>query len=121
MRVLLLACLPLALSILLGACRSTEDCDLPPTRPTNVVLILADDLGPEGLGSFGGTLTPSPHLDRLAAGGLRFTDAHTTPLCTPTRVRLMTGRAGPRSYTGFRTLDPSERTFAHLLDRKSVV
>ena len=86
----------------------------PAPRP-NVVLILADDLGPEGLGCYGGELTPSPHLDRLAADGLRFTDAHTTPLCTPTRVRLMTGRSGPRSYTGFRTLDPSERTFAHLL------
>ncbi|MDF1799603.1 MAG: sulfatase-like hydrolase/transferase [Planctomycetota bacterium] len=84
------------------------------TRP-NIVLILADDLGMEGFGCYGGELTPSPNVDALSASGVRFTDAHTTPLCTPTRVRLMTGRCGPRSYTGFRTLDPSERTFAHQL------
>jgi arylsulfatase A-like enzyme len=78
-------------------------------------VILADDLGPEGFGCYGGELTASPHVDALSAAGVRFTDAHTTPLCTPTRVRLMTGRSGPRSYTGFRTLDPAERTFAHQL------
>ena len=108
------------LSLALAAAACAPEAQEPAPAPSedarpNIVLILADDLGPEGLGCYGGELTPSPALDRLAAGGLRFTDAHTTPLCTPTRVRLMTGRSGPRSYTGFRTLDPGERTFANLL------
>ena len=113
----------LLLTLALAACGTepatpgadpTATAATPDPRP-NLVLVLVDDLGPEGYGPYGGTLGPTPALDRLAAEGVRFTDAHTTPLCTPTRVRLMTGRSGPRAYTGFRTLAPSERTFAHQL------
>jgi len=85
-------------------------------RP-NVVLILADDLGREVLGSYGGTSYPTPNLDRLAAEGMRFERAYTTPLCTPTRVELMTGKYNFRNYERFGYLDPRERTFAnHLRD-----
>ena len=59
-------------------------------RP-NVVVILFDDLGFAHLGCYGSTIA-TPNIDRLAAGGLRFTNFHVTPLCSPTRASLLTGR-----------------------------
>lgn len=69
--------------------------------PPNFVVILADDLGYGDLGSYGSEQNRTPHLDRLAAEGLRFTDFHSNgPMCTPTRAALLTGlypnRFGPR-------------------------
>lgn len=59
----------------------------------NVVVILADDLGYGDLGCYGATQTQTPHLDRLAREGMRFTDAHSpSAVCTPTRYGLLTGR-----------------------------
>ncbi len=59
----------------------------------NVVVILADDLGYGDLGCYGATQTKTPHLDRLAREGMRFTDAHSpSGVCTPTRYGLLTGR-----------------------------
>jgi arylsulfatase A-like enzyme len=61
--------------------------------PTNFVFILADDLGYADLGCYGGRAPVSPHLDRLAARGLRFTQGYAnSPVCSPTRFALMTGR-----------------------------
>ena len=61
-------------------------------RP-NFVFILADDLGYADLGCYGGRTPCSPELDRLAAEGLRFTDGYSnSPVCSPTRFALMTGR-----------------------------
>ncbi|MDX1680947.1 MAG: arylsulfatase [Akkermansiaceae bacterium] len=63
----------------------------------NIVLILADDMGP-GEPSHMGGLVPTPALDRLAAEGMRFTDAHTSSsVCTPTRYGILTGRYNWRS------------------------
>ncbi len=58
----------------------------------NVLLILADDLGVECLSSYGGTSHRTPHLDRLAKEGLRFTRCFSNPLCSPSRGTLLTGR-----------------------------
>src|SRR5262249_49801413 len=59
---------------------------------TNVVVILADDLGGSDLGCYGSTYHRTPHLDRLAAGSLRFTSAYAAcPLCSPTRAALLPG------------------------------
>lgn len=85
-----------------------------PRRP-NIVLILADDLGYETLGCYGGTSYRTPHLDELAATGLRFEHAYATPLCTPTRIQLMTGHYAYRNWLGFGLLNPRERTFGHYL------
>lgn len=65
----------------------------------NVVLILADDLGIGDLGAYNaGSKVPTPNLDRLAAGGMRFTDAHSpSAVCTPTRYGILTGRYAWRS------------------------
>src|SRR5438045_1620763 len=59
----------------------------------NVVLILCDDLGWADLGCYGSKYHKTPHLDRLAARGARFTDAYAAaPVCSPTRAALMTGK-----------------------------
>ena len=84
-------------------------------RPPNIVLIMADDMGYETLGVNGGLSYDTPHLDSLAQHGMRFTHAFSTPLCTPSRVQLMTGKYNFRTDTGFGLLDPADQTFAHLL------
>ncbi|MSU22424.1 MAG: alpha/beta fold hydrolase [Opitutus sp.] len=72
----------------------------------NIVMILIDDLGYGDLGCYGSTKHRTPHLDRLAAGGLRFTDFHSNgAVCSPTRTALLTGlypqRAGIEAAIGF--------------------
>ncbi|MCL4201979.1 MAG: arylsulfatase [Pirellulaceae bacterium] len=63
----------------------------------NVIVMLADDLGYADVQCYGGKI-PTPHIDRLAAQGMRFTDAHTTSsVCSPTRYGLLTGRYNWRS------------------------
>jgi len=83
-------------------------------RP-NIVLIMADDMGRETVGAYGGTSYRTPNIDRLAQEGLRFEHAYATPLCTNTRIQLMTGRYNNRNWLGFGLLDPRERTFGHYL------
>jgi len=85
-----------------------------PSKP-NIVLIMADDFGYECVGANGGRSYQTPHLDQLAATGLRFEQCHVQPLCTPTRVQLMTGRYNLRNYLQFGTLLTSEITFAQIL------
>jgi arylsulfatase len=60
-----------------------------PTRP-NVVVILLDDVGFSDIASFGGEI-PTPHLDKLSAGGLRFTQFYNSARCSPSRASLLTG------------------------------
>ena len=72
----------------------------------NVVIILFDDLGFSHFGCFGSTIE-TPNIDALAANGLRFTNFHVTPVCSPTRAALLTGRnhhsVGMRSISNFIT------------------
>jgi arylsulfatase A len=63
----------------------------PGSRKPNVILILADDYGMAGVGCYGGDFK-TPHLDAMAAGGARFEQCYSEPLCAPSRVMLMTGR-----------------------------
>ena len=83
-------------------------------RP-NVLLIMADDLGIDGLSCYGSESYQTPNLDRLAEKGIRYTHAYSQPLCTPTRVQIMTGKYNHRSWLYFGILDPDERTFGHLM------
>lgn len=77
-------CLPAFLTVL--SCSPAVE-----TKP-NFVLILVDDLGYADIGAYGSGLNRTPHLDRMAAEGLRFTDFHSNgPMCTPTRAALLTG------------------------------
>ncbi|MDA9468924.1 arylsulfatase [Bradyrhizobium sp. CCBAU 53415] len=64
---------------------------VPPKGAPNVLLILTDDVGFGAPSTFGGVI-PTPTLDRIAANGLRYSNFHTTSLCSPTRAALITGR-----------------------------
>ena len=75
---------------------------------------MADDLGYECLGCYGSKSYKTPVLDELAATGVRFEHSYSQPLCTPSRVKIMTGRSNARNYTYFGALPPQEKTFGHL-------
>jgi uncharacterized sulfatase len=76
-----------------GACTAAA------SSPPNVVLILADDLGTPPVACYGNPFYETPHLDRLAREGLRFTDAYAAcPVCSPTRAALMTGLYPSRTH-----------------------
>ena len=81
----------------------------------NIILIMADDLGYECLSCNGSQSYQTPHLDALAASGIRFEHCYSQPLCTPSRVQLMTGRYNFRNYKMFGFLDIEEITFANIL------
>ena len=81
----------------------------------NIILIMSDDLGYEVIGANGGTSYNTPKLDEMAKNGMRFENAHVMPLCTPTRISLMTGKYNFRNYIGFGLIAPDETTFGHLM------
>jgi arylsulfatase A-like enzyme len=71
---------------MIGSLRAVEQ------RQPNIIFILADDLGYGDIGCYGSAINRTPHLDRLAAGGIRFTDFHSNgPMCSPTRAAFLTG------------------------------
>jgi arylsulfatase A len=95
----------------------------PGERPPNFIIIFTDDQGYGDLGSYGHPTIRTPHLDRMAAEGQRWTSFYAAPVCTPSRAQLMTGRYAIRSglaagvlfpdSTG--GLQPSEVTIAEVL------
>ncbi len=97
-------------------------------RLPNFVIIMADDMGYGDAGCYGGTHISTPHLDQLAAAGMRFTDFHSSGnVCSPTRAGLLTGRyqyragldqvvnADPGIPVHHAGLQPEEFTFAEAL------
>lgn len=84
-------------------------------KKPNIILIMADDLGYECLCCNGSTSYKTPVLDELARTGVRFEHCYAQPLCTPSRVQIMTGKYNFRNYTVFGSLDPKETTFAHIM------
>lgn len=99
-------------------------------RPPNVVFILTDDMGPGDIGCYGGTLVPTPNLDRMAATGIRFTQFYAAaPICSPSRAGATTGmfparwnvtsylqtRAGNRACGMADFLDPAAPSLARTL------
>ena len=76
-------------------------------NPPNIVLVLADDLGWSDLGVYGNAFHETPHIDRLAEDGTRFTRWHACPNCAPTRAAMLTGQYGPR--TGIYTVGKISR------------
>lgn len=83
--------------------------------PPNIILILSDDVGAETIGVYGGESYHTPNIDQLARDGIRFEHGHAQPLCTPSRVKIMTGQHNFRNYQHFAHLDPAATTFAHIL------
>lgn len=83
----------------------------------NIILLLIDDMGYECIGANGCTSYETPVIDKLAATGVRFDRCYVQPVCTPTRVQLMTGIYNVRNYTDFAEMDPSSTTFANILQK----
>src|SRR3954465_15122970 len=71
----------------------------PPAGAPNVLLMVLDDVGYAQLGCYGSDIA-TPNIDRLAANGVRFSNFHTTALCSPTRSCLLTGRNHHRNGMG---------------------
>ena len=87
-------------------------------KQPNIILIMADDLGFECINSYGGTSYKTPFLNKLAATGMQFENCHSQPICTPSRVRLMTGRSNKKNHIKFGILDPKEKTFSQVLRKE---
>lgn len=121
---LFIACALMALASLSIDARQASAAPSHPTRP-NIVLVLADDLGWGDPGCYNSdSRIPTPNIDRLAADGMRFTDAHSpSSVCTPTRYGLLTGRYAWRTRLKQGVLDgyspaliePNRLTLASLL------
>jgi arylsulfatase A-like enzyme len=79
----------------------------------NILFFMADDVGCDALGSYGGQSYKTPRLDELASGGMRFTHCYSMPVCHPTRICLLTGR-----YP-FRTGNPKWGSFPIAEERNS--
>jgi len=121
------ALLASTLSLVLLVASLAQAADSKPARQPNFVVILADDLGAPELGCYGNAKHRTPNLDRLAQTGVRFRTCWATPVCSPTRVEIMTGRYAFRTgwydFIGRGTtsnkdhLGPEEVTFAHMLKK----
>lgn len=84
------------------------------SRP-NVILIMADDSSADNYGCYGSSFFETPQIDALARSGAKFNHCYSEPVCTSSRVKIMTGRDGYRNYVRFGTLDKSEVTFGTML------
>jgi len=83
----------------------------------NLLVIMADDVGREALGCYGGTSYATPHLDALAARGVRFRHCYSMPVCHPSRLAIMTGRYPFRNPAGWGSFPEGVETFAHVLQK----
>tara|TARA_B100000614_G_scaffold117463_1_gene105547 strand:- start:1926 stop:3275 length:1350 start_codon:yes stop_codon:yes gene_type:complete len=101
----------LALQTTLAIQETTE------TKPYNVILIMADDSAADNYGCYGSTYFKTPVLDELARTGAKFNHCYSEPVCTPSRVKIMTGRDGIRNYVQFGSLDRDEITFGNMLKK----
>lgn len=87
----------------------------PFAKKPNIVFILGDDIGYEVPQCNGGSSYSTPNINALAQNGMRFTQCHTAPLCSPSRVMLLTGKYNFRNYTTWGSLDAGNRTIANIL------
>lgn len=83
----------------------------------NVVLVMADDMGYECISANGGTSYSTPVFERIAREGMRFAHCYSQPVCTPSRIKLMTGKYNWRNYRRFGHMEQGQATFAHLMRR----
>lgn len=83
----------------------------------NIILIMADDSAVDNYSAYNSDFFSSPRIDSLASSGTKFNYCYSEPVCTSSRVKLMTGRDGIRNYLNFGTLDKSETTFGTMLKK----
>jgi len=115
---LLIICL--AIAFVSGQVVAASEQAKPAKRRPNVVLIMTDDQGYGDFGFHGNPVIKTPHLDRLAAESIELTRFHVSPVCSPTRSSLLTGRYNYRTgvvdtYLGRSMMAPDELTLAEML------
>jgi arylsulfatase A-like enzyme/dienelactone hydrolase len=109
------------IAVALAFVAATAQADQPGAgRRPNVLVIITDDQGYGDLSRHGNPVLKTPHLDRLASGGVELTQFYVSPVCAPTRASLMTGRWNYRTrvvdtYLGRAMMDPAEVTLAEVL------
>ena len=111
----------LGLAAFIGCTRLSAD-----DKPRNILLLYADDMGYGDLGANNpASKIPTPHLDRLCAEGMRFTDGHSSSgICTPSRYAMLTGRHHWRDFHGIAGafdgsfFKPGQLTLAAMLKQK---
>ncbi|MBW3599103.1 MAG: arylsulfatase [Planctomycetes bacterium] len=117
------SCSVLLIAVIAVASWSNQIAGAAEASKPNIVIVLADDLGYADVGCYGGKIE-TPHIDRVAAEGMRFTDAHSTSsVCSPTRYGLLTGRYNWRSKLkrgvlgglSPRLIEPGRMTLASML------
>lgn len=86
-------------------------------QKTNIVLIVADDLGIECLESYGGQSYETPQLNKLAENGVQFNHCYSQPYSTSSRVKLMTGKYNFRNYKEYKYLNPDDFNFGKLAQK----
>ena len=74
--------------MVVGSAKSVEAAESKP----NILFIMVDDLGKEWISCYGAEDVKTPHVDALAAGGMKFNNAYSMPQCTPSRTTLLTGK-----------------------------
>jgi arylsulfatase A len=84
-------------------------------KKPNIILIMADDVSWNCFGAYGAEDYETPNIDALASKGIKFNHCYSTPICTPSRVKIMTGQYNFRNYTHFGYLNPKDKTFGHLM------
>ena len=103
-----------ALSCLLGGAAPALLPGQAAGKKPNIIFVLADDLGIDGVSCYGADKLKTPNIDRLAAGGIRFTHGYTAPLCGPSRALIMTGRyafrTGATNQDATGLMEPSVET-----------
>lgn len=95
-------------------------------KPPDIIFIMVDDMGYGDLGCYGGKMIHTPHIDKMASEGIRFTDCYSgAPVCGPARSTLMTGyhigNAPVRSNSGGTPLFPEDLTVAEVLKQAGYV
>ena len=84
-------------------------------KKPNIILIMADDIGFETIGCYGSASYKTPRIDEMAEQGVKFEQCYSQPLCSPSRVKIMTGKSNFRNYERWGYLNQNETTFAHIL------
>lgn len=85
------------------------------SKKPNIIFILSDDIGYKVLSVNGSQSYNTPNLDSMAQQGMNFTECHATPLCSPSRVMLLTGKYNFRNYTAWGIMDTGQKTIANML------
>ncbi|MFA6946849.1 MAG: sulfatase-like hydrolase/transferase, partial [Pedobacter sp.] len=101
------------LIVVLSASIAIAQCVSAKSDKPNIIFFLIDDMGWKDLGCYGGNFIETPVADKLAADGIRFTNAYASPVCSPTRASLVTGQNAARTGI-WEVIGVQDRPFAKM-------